>query len=556
MPIDLSQLSLKATQISQSVQRSTSTQASIAQNLPLVAGEVIQATINKVSAVTEQQLQTLKLQSKNATPSTESAVPKTTFNQAESAQYQKLLTSQTLHLLQVRIKLNNYTLLTDQVLTKGQKVSIFVDNNLQPRLLSKGVLGEFSHKELNYAQTSLRNQATTEPTILKPTIQQALRELLPQHDKPNITSNLMLLRSVITKIPQTPTTLGIQQLLKGIESLALSVDKTPTVTEVKNSLLQSGSLLESRLAKVISPRESTPIKPNDINISNAVKNIGKTVTSTDIKALLIQLTQSLSPGLLRDNKIPIAQPQKIILTEKALESALITPRSVLIDNDSQKPPAHETFLKGSLNLEKPAENPTNQLKIAKQILPPSLLQLLGYTGQVNQPPQNAKTLQTQLVMLVHQLSLSNLAKIRLNQLQPESHKNPHADSGNTSLTFDVPVRHDGALHNAHIQVIQEHENEAAKKAQGQIKKLWQVKLHIVTDVIGSLHIHLRFLDEALSIKFWSDQASTLHEAKQKFSKIKTALLLQGVDVKKIQFKHGAPKNPGNTMAYSLVDIKT
>lgn len=579
MPIDLSKLTPRPAQTTSGIALRPASRTSALQQMPLIAGEMVQASISKVAAVSAQQLQSLERLSleqplerqatkEQGSSNAENSLPKASTNKTDitSRQYQALLARPSLYLIQVQIKTQVFTLISDQQLHKGQKITLALDENSHLVLLNKNPKPVASQSVINTNSTSSQIAQASAP---KPLLQQILRELLPLHDKPGITENSKMLEHTLQKMPLSDTTKKVVELLQKVQSLTLPVDKTPSLAQVKESLLQSGSLLEARLEKFnpvfekLSSMKKNPLISTTKQTFDLNHKISQTL-STDIKSLLLQLVKATQFGVIaKENHTATSilnahTPESIIKPETNNSNV----KNIALDITINNPPTKTLSKQTTATLKQSTAMSFGGLPLTPKTtpdpisIPPPLLQIFGHYGHKIQASVDARTLQTQLILLVHQLSLSNLAKVRINQLQPDAHHKAQADGGAQSLSFDIPVRHDGALHNAHIQIFQDDENTQAKAKKIKSTKCWQVRLHICTDVIGDFYIHLALLNEKLSIKFWSHSTRTLHEAKQKFSKIKVGLESQGIDVDKVQYRQGAPEAPSNALHYSLVDIKT
>jgi hypothetical protein len=389
------------------------------------------------------------------------------------------------------------------LLIKGKSVTTVIDQplakgqRLEVQLGADNRLSVITDKPQNTANTRQSSLARTSALLgaLKP----VLRELLPQQGRPQLLAELKSLPHTASLPSAVGNRQNLSQLLGHLERIALDVSAPPSGKAVRQALEQSGTLLEPRLARAVqAPSPEAAVKE---------------VLSRDLKAALLQY---LAPSKASGAAAGTAAPTR---------------------HASAAYSAANAFTPGVPTL-------------------PSLMHLLG-NHRPEQGGDSLRMLQTQLVMLMQQLSASSLARVRLNQLQPEAHSARAGDTANPApLSFDIPVRYDGQLHPAHIEIEEHPEPEAEKAADDSQEKLWQVNLTLEPPGIGEFFVRLRLRGEQLSLGFWSEQQPTLAKAQQTFKDIRATLEAHNIEVRDVQFHHAAPPYRGNKLSYHLIDVQT
>lgn len=384
------------------------------------------------------------------------------------------------------------------LLIKGTSVTTVIDRPLaKGQILDVYLTPERRLTALNvkFDGPNMASRVSAKTTELLEALKPVLRELLPRQGQQDLLSQLRRLPAVSANMTPVGGDKSLTKLLGQIDRLALDANAAPSGKAVRQALEQSGTLLEPRLARAV----------QGANPDRAVKE----VLTQDLKAALLQY---LAP---------------IKTTASSANTA-------------------------AARAEQTAIGP-----LASELALPSLMQMLG-NHSLASGGESLRMLQTQLVLLMHQLSLNSLARIRLNQLQPEarSSRGGEAAAGPVQLAFDIPIRLDGHLYPAHIEIQEQEEAEDNPEAGAQQDKLWQVNLTLDPPHIGELFVRLRLRGDELKLAFWSQQPQALKKAQEAFGDIKNALQPHDIAVREVLFNQGAPPHKGNKLSYHLVDIKT
>ncbi|WP_041523267.1 flagellar hook-length control protein FliK [Gilvimarinus agarilyticus] len=386
------------------------------------------------------------------------------------------------------------------LLIRGKSVTTVVDQPLQKgqflnvQMTQQGKLMALNAK---FDAPPLAQPASPQSTALIAALKPVLRELLPRQGQQDLLSQLQRLPNVSPSVTQVGGDKSLGKLLGQIDQIALNLNAPASGKAVRTALEQSGTLLEPRLMRAIrSPAPDTAVKD---------------VLAKDLKAALLQYLAPLRPA--GANPAPVGAP---------------TP--------APSTPAASQPVTGELAL-------------------PSLMQMLSSHSQ-SSGGESLRMLQTQLVLLMHQLSLNTLARVRLNQLQPEARSARGAEPAQAPLNFDIPVRLDGHLYPAHIEIEERADKDHEAEASAETVRVWQVNLTLEPPGIGEFFVRLRLRADQLSVAFWSEQPRALAKAESAFTDIRNTLAKHDIDVRDVQFHQGVPPHKGNQLSYHLVDIKT
>ncbi|WP_049721709.1 flagellar hook-length control protein FliK [Gilvimarinus polysaccharolyticus] len=386
------------------------------------------------------------------------------------------------------------------LLIKGKSVTTVIDKPLvKGQLIEVYLTPDRRLTALNtkFNIPNVGDSISPKTAALLAALKPVLRELMPRQGQQDLLSQLRRLPTAPTSVTQAGADKSLTKLLSQIDQLALNLNAPPSGKAVREALEQSGTLLEPRLARAV--QSTTP--------DTAVRD----VLARDLKAALLQY---LAPT-------------------KSAAGAANPQTSASANAQTASPP------------------------LAGEMALPSLMQMLS-NHSVSNGGESLRMLQTQLVLLMHQLSLNTLARVRLNQLQPESKstRSAEASTAPVHLTFDIPVRLDSHLYPAHIEIEEQTETEQTSDENTERSKLWQVNLTLDPPGIGEFFVRLRLRNEQLSLAFWSEQAQTLSKAQQAFTGIRNTLARHDIEVRDVQYHQGVPPHKGNKLSYHLVDVKT
>lgn len=472
-------------------------------------------------AQTQQQLAQLQL--KPPTPATTQQI--TTL-----LEQQQLLLSPPLKLVQLQF--NNRTLLTytDQPLQPGQQVPVKLD--AQQRLvqlltsLDPGSALKAANTGAGLEVAAGRTQQTVARTEAQAVLADALRTLLPRKEQPQeLLAALPQLQQLPLKQREQLLPATVQQALRSVADQLRSVPQLTNPKLLAIILKNSGVQLEQKLAATLSaPAATQATGKNPLPLANALP---QRLINQDFKGALLHLLHQLGR-----------------------------------ETDKAAAPAPD---KAGAPINPPAGPTTQTLPYAAGFTTPAplqfptALQLIQYLAARPEADLSDKVLRTQLIQLLHQHTLTSLAKVQLQQLHTLNHRQTQADNPQPtqSWLFDIPVRYGHEVQQLEIRIDQEWvADEKNESSQRDKIKQWSVMLSFNLPRLGGLYTQLTILENSVSAKLWAEQESTLIQAQASLDHLRQQLQSQGVEVKQLQCLSGLPPNRSVALNYALVDVKT
>ncbi len=360
------------------------------------------------------------------------------------------------------------------------------------------------------------------------TLASALRTLLPQKDQ---TQQLYSALSPLQQLPmerrQALLSSSVQQALKTLADQLRSPQQLSNPKLLPMIMKNSGVFFESKLANQIMTQGATVKSGSPQLLSNTFTN---RLTSQDLKGALLQLLHRVS------QELPASRSQ-------AASPASPTP-------SIQSAPTPSVSTSTDLTQLQLSGLPTSL---------PRLLQLLQFPQRPERELSD-KVLRNQLLMLLHQQTLTSLAKIQLQQVQTLSHQQSSTDPAQPTQSWmlDIPIRHGQDVHNLELKLQQDWVDEDGGEPEGSGEKIrqWSVTLNFNLPEAGGFYAQLVVIKDTVSVKLWAEQQSTLSEARLKLDNLRDQLNAQGIAVKELLCVHGKPPNAKISLHYSLVDITT
>ena len=517
--------------------------ASLSKITGLSIGSTVMAMVEQIAPATQSQRDLLLAQSQQllAQLQQKPATPAIKLQIATLLEQQQLLASPPLKLVQ--LQLNNRALLTytDQPVQVGQQIPVKLDT--QQRLvqlltaLSAGTSplttkeGEPDLAAITKAQQSVVH--TVAQAKAQSALAEALRTLLPQKEKPQ---ELLAALAPLQQLPirqrdqLLPAT--VQQALRSVADQLRSMPQLTNPKLLPMVLKNSGVQFEQKLAANLSPApESSAATKNPVSIPTSP--ISQRLISQDYKGALLHLLNQLGQALSKA-ATPMNEAPSTPLT------------STLSATSSTTPLPFSPLQSTGFALPTPLQFPT-------------ALQFLQHLAARPNLDLSDKVLRTQLMLLLHQHTLTSLAKVQLQQLHTLNHQQSQVDSPQPtqSWLFDIPVRYGQDVHPLEIRIDQEWVNDEKNEEDPRDKvKQWSVMLSFNLPRLGGLYAQLTILDDAVSAKLWAEQASTLAQAQASLDSLRQQLQSQGVDVKQLQCVTGPPPSRSVSLNYALVDIQT
>ena len=518
--------------------------ASLSKITGLSIGSTVMAVVEQIAPATQSQRDLLLAQSQQllAQLQQKPATPAIKLQIATLLEQQQLLASPPLKLVQ--LQLNNRPLLTytDQPVQVGQQIPVKLDT--QQRLVQlltalSAATSPLTTKEgepdlaaITKAQQSVV-QTTAAQAKAQSALAEALRTLLPQKEKPQeLLAALAPLQQLPIKQRDQLLPATVQQALRSVADQLRSMPQLTNPKLLPMVLKNSGVQFEQKLAANLSPApESSVATKNSVSIPTS--QISQRLISQDYKGALLHLLNQLGQALSK-----AATP---------MNEAPSTPLTSTLSATSSTTPL-----------------PFSPLQSTGFALPtplqfPAALQLLQHLAARPNLDLSDKVLRTQLMLLLHQHTLTSLAKVQLQQLHTLNHQQSQVDSPQPtqSWLFDIPVRYGQDVHPLEIRIDQEWVNDEKNEENQRDKvKQWSVMLSFNLPRLGGLYAQLTILDDAVSAKLWAEQASTLAQAQASLDSLRQQLQSQGVDVKQLQCVTGPPPSRSVSLSYALVDIQT
>lgn len=517
--------------------------ASLSKITGLSIGSTAMAVVEQIAPATQPQRDLLLAQSQQllAQLQQKPATPAVKLQITTLLEQQQLLASPPLKLVQ--LQLNNRALLTytDQPVQVGQQIPVKLDT--QQRLvqlltaLSAGTSplttkqGAPDLAAITKAQQSVVHTAAQAKA--QSALAEALRTLLPQKEKPQeLFATLAPLQQLPIKKRDQLLPVTVQQALRNVADQLRSMPQLTNPKLLPMVLKNSGVQFEQKLAASLSPApESSAATKNPV--STPTSPISQRLISQDYKGALLHLLNQLGQALGKVappmNEVP---PTPLTSTPSATSSTTPLPFS--------------PFQSTGFALPTPLQFPT-------------ALQLLQHLAARPNLDLSDKVLRTQLMLLLHQHTLTSLAKVQLQQLHTLNHQQSQVDSPQPtqSWLFDIPVRYGQDVHPLEIRIDQEWVNDEKNEENQRDKvKQWSVMLSFNLPRLGGLYAQLTILDDAVSAKLWAEQTSTLAQAQASLESLRQQLQAQGVEVKQLQCVNGPPPSRSVSLNYALVDIQT
>lgn len=340
---------------------------------------------------------------------------------------------------------------------------------------------------------------TTEPSLKNALITQALRQALPQQQPQNTLFDQF---RQLARQPQNQQLLP-SNIASSLNKVAQSV-KTPeqlsNPQQLKNALMNSGPLLEGKMAKQLStnPLQATLSAPP---------------IASDVKTLLAQSLKLTSASL----------------------GAAATP-------DTTKSQPSALTLSNSLS--------SGDIKL--------LLQQIIQNAQSQAPAQGQlsnKQQQTQLTLLLHQQLLSSMARVQVKQLQGLPQQTEQGLQPQP-LQLEIPIRWGDHTHNLEVKIEQREDDDAKERGDHNKERKWQITLNFDLLEYGHFHAQLDIHGQHIKAKLWAENPETFSSAQAHLKELRTQLQEQGLLVDELNCQKGQPQQSSNRLSYQLVDIKT
>lgn len=539
----------------------------------LPQGQIVDVMVEKVAAITPEQRDALLKQLNEQMQQLQKA-PQTPAVKAQIQQLgeqQQLLQSPQLKLVTLQLPDRPLLTYTDRPLVAGQTLQVLVSQQGQrlaivdfpapvpaglPATASNPLPVESSLRNLLNIASSLLFPAapdtkTAPPTtvaahpltnaqpgtaqpvdnlVLQKALVETLRQVLPLRDVPTeIFQALPVMQQLPGNVRQLLLPATVQQALKSFAEQLRSPAQLSNPQMIPLVLKNSGTFFEQKVAN-----QMLQTTPAGAATASASKNtVSLQFTHQDLKGALLHLLSQLR------------------------QESGVSLRLSDIPNPSSPPPVAPTT-----SQQHAVEAYTSRAgaEVAARLpdMPQGLLSFLQQIPQRSHQELSTKTLRNQLLMLMQQHTLLGLGKIQLQQTHTLGQQLNNAESSavGQSFIFDIPVRYGADIHQFHLQLRQEWQEEKdseKRKASGKVKQ-WMAMLKFDLPQVGGVYVQLQAGQDNLSVSVWAERQETLALARAKMSRLKEQLEAEGITLKNFQCLNGLPPDYQQTLNYSLVDV--
>lgn len=371
-------------------------------------------------------------------------------------------------------------------------------------------------------------------TDVKRLLADALRTLLPQQDQP---------RELFRALPQLQQVIGshrqwippsLQQALKTAADQLRTPEQLSNPRLLQLALKNSGVFFEHKLASQLADADNGNRGPVPDRLSSGsglqtseTQILTNRLTTQDLKGALLQLVHQI----------------RVALADEDASSRSST--ATTVDKESAASQPGKTYSASELILQKNL---------------PSLLHFLQLLPQ-KQQELSSKQLRTQLLMLLHQQTLTSLARVQMQQVHTLNHQQAQGDIAQPSQSwiFELPVRLGSETCYLEISLRQDWVDEKSEQdAEGssEKKRQWTVQLSFDLPEAGQFHAQLQVVDETVSARFWAEREETLTRVKSRLDSLRQQLESEGIKVTQLQCMPGKPASQRMSINYSLVDVTT
>lgn len=145
---------------------------------------------------------------------------------------------------------------------------------------------------------------------------------------------------------------------------------------------------------------------------------------------------------------------------------------------------------------------------------------------------------TRLLQDLFQATEGALAKIRYNQLSSV----PTEEAQRPSWHLDLPFRIGQQLHNLHLRIREEEEDEPRRKKGGQSAP-WTVEMDFELSSLGPIHARVSLQQETVTVVFWAVQHDTHRLIMDHLDLLESALRYAGLETRNLSAHCGVPPQP-------------
>lgn len=187
----------------------------------------------------------------------------------------------------------------------------------------------------------------------------------------------------------------------------------------------------------------------------------------------------------------------------------------------------------------------------------NLSQLLQQLSPRPAPELADRSLRSQLLQMVHQLTLHSLARVQFQQSQSLAQQFAPADTGQPAQTWtmDIPLRFGQEVLPLMLRIEPESGQDDNGRRSGKIRQ-WQVQLSFELPEAGHFYAQITVREQQVATRLWAEQPQTAETIRTRLNDLQQRLEKEGIEVTKLECHTGTPPRPMTDIHYSLVDITT
>ncbi len=331
---------------------------------------------------------------------------------------------------------------------------------------------------------------------------QTLRRVLPLRDQPALVDILPKIQALPLTHRQELFTPSVQEALKNLAQQLRTPTQLSHPTLLRSALENSGAFFERKLVRILTA-SSNSLRPAAPDSSQ-----GTRLSAGDVKGALLQLLHRVGAELTQQSVQP-----------------------------------------GSKNPLTPGLALPSQLDLS---------QLIDQLASRARPEVRDRAVRTQLMMLLHQQTLTSLARVQFQQAHAVNHQQAQADTGQPtqSWVLEVPVKYGQENHNLQLQLDQDWVEREDDGRESRKVRQWQLLLSFPLPEAGNFYAQLTLVENQVAAKLWAERPETLQEAKEKMAQLKQQLEAKGIEVTRLECLAGTPPQKSRALHYALVDVTT
>jgi len=385
----------------------------------------------------------------------------------------------------------------------------------------------------------------------------ALKMLLPkQAPLTPLLANLSAISQLKTQLA-SPISPEISNSVKKLIDNLAQTDKIGDPKELRRAIIDSGILLEKKLASQLQTATLNKNGPQSSTLASTLTPSGQPHTVTqDLKANLVQLLEVLRQAPSAQNtpsKIPL--PLTAINTNTAPGAGNNIAQAPTAGGAQTAPQTVKEQLLRLLNA--PANSPGSEGN--SRSTPQSHLAGLATTiSRLPIPFFRHLPLQAQKVQLPTLITLQHrdqiidelirqvegsIARVQLSQLASM----PQDNNTLQSWTFELPLRHGENIDVIQLRIEQEESQEGDEK-----ESRWRVTLTLDLPEIGTVYATITVQGERTSTTLWAEEEGTARLIDNNLQLLRDALERHGVNADEIKCQHGTPPAPPRQQRHTLL----